>query len=312
MKINGTLVYHLLKFRRLTFFHISDILEIFPPLPHNYAVPSSQLSPYMQGVAENLGIKNENEKLIADLTPKKNYLISAYMLKCYLRAGVKITGKAKRWKKRKKDKKKGRKGGRIERERERFTIFFNVSAISRGIVYRQQPIIADQMKRNQEIRKEYQDKKMSSSADCIKRLSNSLFGKMLEDPRRREKISFVTQKKRYLKLANKANFMGRKIISQNCVLMKNKQTKIAFNKPLFIGKGKRVIRTRTNGTFVNFLIFLSGQQILDYSKGFLFNFIYLHLMPLAVKNQYLLRILYRLENEMFEKGNIRECSRREI
>ena len=120
----------------------------------------------------------------------------------------------------------------------KFTVIFNVSAISRGIVYRQQPIIADQMKRNQEIRKEYQDKKMSSSADCIKRLSNSLFGKMLEDPRRREKISFVTQKKRYLKLANKANFMGRKIISQNCVLMKNKQTKIAFNKPLFIGKRK--------------------------------------------------------------------------
>ena len=191
------------------------------------------------------------------------------------------------------------------RERERFTVFFNVSAISRGIVYRQQPIIADQMKRNQEIRKEYQDKKMSSSADCIKRLSNSLFGKMLEDPRRREKISFVTQKKRYLKLANKANFMGRKIISQNCVLMKNKQTKIAFNKPLFIGKRKNVLLDGKIEPSLIILIFLSGQQILDYSKGFLFNFIYLHLMPLAVKNQYLLRILYRLEKEIENSGCLR-------
>ena len=39
--------------------------------------------------------------------------------------------------------------------------------------------------------------------------------------------------------------------------------------------------------------YFQGQQILDYSKAFLFNFIYLHLQPLAVKNQYLLRILYR-------------------
>ena len=53
------------------------------------------------------------------------------------------------------------------------------------------------------------------------------------------------------------------------------------------------------------LIFLSGQQILDYSKGFLFNFIYLHLMPLAVKNQYLLRILYRLEKEIENSGRLR-------
>ena len=69
-----------------------DILEIFPPLPENYAVSHSQLSPHMQKVVNGLNIKNENEKLIADFAPKKNYLISAYMLKSYLRAGVKITG----------------------------------------------------------------------------------------------------------------------------------------------------------------------------------------------------------------------------
>ena len=59
---------------------------------------------------------------------------------------------------------------------------------------------------------------------------------MLEDPRRREQVSFVTDTKRYYNLVNKANFLGRKIISENCVLVKNKKTKIAFDKPLFIGK----------------------------------------------------------------------------
>ena len=46
----------------------------------------------MQKVRENLNIQKEGEKLVAVLEPKKNYVISAYLLKAYLRAGVKITG----------------------------------------------------------------------------------------------------------------------------------------------------------------------------------------------------------------------------
>ena len=46
----------------------------------------------MQKVRENLNIQKEGEKLVADLEPKKNYVISAYLLKAYLRAGVKISG----------------------------------------------------------------------------------------------------------------------------------------------------------------------------------------------------------------------------
>ena len=127
---------------------------------------------------------------------------------------------------------------------------------------------------NQDIRKGYQALKLSYSADAIKRLSNSLFGKFLEvraqifklfrtsnertnvcrskstsrnatftlslilrfqNPRKRQVISFVTERAKYTKLANKANFMGRKIILENCVLVKNKQTKICFDKPLFVG-----------------------------------------------------------------------------
>ena len=67
-------------------------MEIFPPLPQNYEVPESYLSPHMQKVRDDLKITKEGQKLICDLGPKKNYVISAYTLKTYLRAGVKITG----------------------------------------------------------------------------------------------------------------------------------------------------------------------------------------------------------------------------
>ena len=61
-------------------------------MPDNYEVSPSSLSPYMQNVRKKLNLKKDGEKLIADLGEKKNYVISAYTLKCYLRAGVKITG----------------------------------------------------------------------------------------------------------------------------------------------------------------------------------------------------------------------------
>ena len=52
---------------------------------------------------------------------------------------------------------------------------FTILAIRRGIVFHQAPIIKQQMIDNQSLRKEYQQKKMTSSADCIKRLSNRYY-----------------------------------------------------------------------------------------------------------------------------------------
>ena len=59
-------------------------------------------------------------------------------------------------------------------------VYIYILAIHRGIVFYQYPLIASQMESNQKIRKSYQEQKLSSSADAIKRLSNSLFGKFLE------------------------------------------------------------------------------------------------------------------------------------
>lgn len=58
---------------------------------------------------------------------------------------------------------------------------------------------------------------------------------MLEDPRRRMKINFTVTQAKYDKLVKKHSFVGRKIISERCLLIKNKQSRVAFTKPLFIG-----------------------------------------------------------------------------
>ena len=61
------------------------------------------------------------------------------------------------------------------------------------------------------------------------------YGKMLECPRKRQKIAFVTKKPTYDRLVKKESFLGRKIIDESCVLVKNRQTKVRFEKPPFIG-----------------------------------------------------------------------------
>ena len=58
---------------------------------------------------------------------------------------------------------------------------------------------------------------------------------MLEDPRKRQKISFVTKRNVYERLVKKNSFIGRRIIDSSAVLVKNRQTKVKFEKPLFIG-----------------------------------------------------------------------------
>lgn len=58
---------------------------------------------------------------------------------------------------------------------------------------------------------------------------------MLECPRKRKQVAFVTDVNRYHRLVKKTSFVSRRVIDDNCVLIQNRQTKVRFEKPLFIG-----------------------------------------------------------------------------
>ena len=115
-----------------------DLLEIFPPLVQNKSTDDeSIISPLMTKLKKEFKIKNEGDRLIADLTDKKDYVLSAYALKCYMRCGVKL------------------------------------NSIKRGVCYRQSPFLKKQMESNQELRKHYQSQNMTANSNSIKRMSNS-------------------------------------------------------------------------------------------------------------------------------------------
>ena len=46
----------------------------------------------MLDLKAKLNIKSEKPKLIADLNHRKNYIISAFALKSYMRAGIELVG----------------------------------------------------------------------------------------------------------------------------------------------------------------------------------------------------------------------------
>ena len=65
-----------------------DMLSILPPFIHSLLVKDTMLSPFQSDLKEKHGIKIHGERLIADFSPKKSYIISAIALKMYLRAGA--------------------------------------------------------------------------------------------------------------------------------------------------------------------------------------------------------------------------------
>ena len=68
-----------------------DLLENFPPLVYNTEIPIHLLSPKMKQLVKEQNIRQNGDRLIADLRIKKNYVITAYALKCFLRVGVVCT-----------------------------------------------------------------------------------------------------------------------------------------------------------------------------------------------------------------------------
>ena len=87
--------------------------------------------------------------------------------------------------------------------------------------------------------------------DFFKLMNNSVFGKTIENIRKRQNVVIVDNKKLAIKLSSKLNFERLTIFDENLAAFHMKKTEVYFNKPVFV-----------------------GQAILDISKTFMFDFHY--------------------------------------
>ncbi|CAH3140184.1 unnamed protein product, partial [Porites lobata] len=123
-----------------------------------------------------------------------------------------------------------------------------ITAVHRGITFNQSPWMEPYIRKNTELRKTAAN---SFEKDFFKLMNNSVFGKTIENIRKRQNIVLVDNRKIAAKLISRPNFDRATIFDKNFIAVHMKKTEVYFNKPVYV-----------------------GQAILDLSKTLMFDFHY--------------------------------------
>ena len=123
-----------------------------------------------------------------------------------------------------------------------------IKAVHRGISFNQSPWMEPYIRKNTELRKTAAN---SFEKDFFKLMNNSVFGKTIENIRKRQNVFLVDNRAKAVKLACRPNFDRATIFDRNLLAIHLKKTEIYFNKPVYV-----------------------GQAILDLSKLLMFDFHY--------------------------------------
>ncbi|CAH3198785.1 unnamed protein product, partial [Porites evermanni] len=127
-----------------------------------------------------------------------------------------------------------------------------LTAVHRGISFNQSPWMEPYIRKNTELRKCATN---SFEKDFFKLMNNSVFGKTIENIRKRQNIILVDDRAKALKLSSRPNFDRATIFDPNLVAIHMKKTEVYFNKPIYV-----------------------GQAILDLSKTLIFDFHYNYIL----------------------------------
>ena len=187
---------------------------------------------------------NGVEKLICHFKTRKNYVIHYRTLRQCLELGMKIT------------------------------------AVHKGISFYQSPWMEPYIRKNTELRKTATN---SFEKDFFKLMNNSVFGKTIENIRKRQNIHLVDDRKKALKLSSRPNFDRCTIFDRNLIAIHMKKTEVYFNKPVYV-----------------------GQSILDLSKTLMFDFHYNYIKKKYHKKAELLftdtdSLMYEIKTKDFYK-----------
>ncbi|XP_046399469.1 uncharacterized protein LOC124165964 [Ischnura elegans] len=130
--------------------------------------------------------------------------------------------------------------------------------VHRVIEFNQSPWLKSYIDLNTEKRKSASN---DFDRDFYKLLSNAIYGKMMEDVRKRIRLELVTSEKRLDKLISKSEFLDRTIFSKSLAAVHLRRTSIKMNKPIS-----------------------TGFSVLELSKTLMYNFHYHEMLPKYDKN----------------------------
>ena len=141
-------------------------------------------------------LMNGVEKLIPNLHDKKKYVVHCETLKLYVKYGLRIT------------------------------------KVHRGITFRESTWLKGYIDMNTKLRTQ---SKNNFESDFFKLMNNSVFGKTIENIRKRTDIKLATTVDEVEKYIYKPNYTHRTTFSDNLVAIHMEKTKLYFDKPVYLG-----------------------------------------------------------------------------
>ena len=176
---------------------LHDLHNDYPLAPEKIKVTKDMLSDYSQKIAEKFKISTGLvHKLIPTLGKKEKYVLHYRNLQLYLDLGLKLT------------------------------------KIHRVLEFNQSPWLKQYIDFNTQKRT---NAKNSFERDFFKLMNNSVFGKTMENIRKRVNVKLVTDVKKLLKWTSKPTYISSKIFNENLVAVHNIKEQIKLNKPAYVG-----------------------------------------------------------------------------
>ena len=176
---------------------LHDLHNDYPCAPEKIKVTDDMLSDYCREIKNKFKISSGNvNKLIPTLNDKKNYVLHEENLKLYLSLGLKL------------------------------------KKIHRVLEFSEKPWLKQYIDFNTEKRK---NAKNAFEKDFFKLMNNSVFGKTMENIRKRSNIYLETDPDHFLRQTAKPTFVSCKIFHENLVAIHMKKSFLKLDKPSYVG-----------------------------------------------------------------------------
>ena len=176
---------------------LHDLHNDYPLAAEKIKVTEDMLSPYCREIAEKFKVKvGLVEKLVPTLLNKERYVLHYRNLQLYMSLGLKLT------------------------------------KIHRALEFDQSPWLKSYIDFNT---KKRAGAKNSFEKDFFKLMNNSVFGKTMENLRKRQDIKLVTDKGKLTKWASRPSYISSKIFNEDLVAVHKTKTTLTLNRPAYVG-----------------------------------------------------------------------------
>ena len=176
---------------------LHDLHNDYPLEPEKVKVTNNMLSPYCKRIAKKYNISTVLvSKLIPTLSNKEKYVLHYRNLQLYLDLGLKLT------------------------------------KVHRVLEFNQSPWLKQYIDFNTQKRT---NAKNAFEKDFFKLMNNSVFGKTMENIRKRVDVRLVTYEKKLLKMTAKPTYVSSKIFNENLVAVHKIKETLTLNRPAYVG-----------------------------------------------------------------------------